>query len=696
MTNRADLLALTTDDLMVLSNRGLVKRATKEISAGTLSYELQETEEGLQFIWSDGVTCKLPADEALSDRHCSCNATKLCRHLIRSVLAYQAENLISSGSKNAASEEIIDVTEPETAAQKNSGADQSWNPGDIQDDVLSRHFSAAQLKKLRQEFTSGQIIEVNCSRKPTAQLHTFPHTLRFLVPNDLRYTYCDCIYDSPCPHVPLAIWAFRELPPQATSGIISTEAADISASQELLRDIAKAVHDLVITGLAGLSPSFVHSLKRLEERCQREYLVWPADILADLFVCCNFYFNQDARFSPNCLSDLICELCVRCDAIQAHTGAIPQLFVRGPHVKKSSELGSTRLIGLGGGIRVRHKSFSLGSYFQDTDSGQVLAYVGTPHLLDSSLNAEENSSFLTVAQKHVFRQTTWAKLGAGQLLIKKGSCSPKHQLHLKRNQSLVVNPQRFEWEKLRAPVLVDDFRSLTQRLQVSPPKMLRPRKLTENFYVFAISYVESVRFSAIEQSVCATIFDGHGNRAFLSFPYMNQSHNGVEALLRVLAKYKTCFISAHASIRAAQIHIVPTAVVFERDKRREILQPWIHNFSFEEDATEESTELNTEASPSTDQVNENSPIPKYLQQLSDFLSEMFINGLHSSRLRTSLRLENLIAGGNQLGFSAITSHLTNLKANICSESSSTDHTAQEFLKLLVLSETLQQSLIELI
>lgn len=103
--------------------------------------------------------------------------------------------------------------------------------------------------------------------------------------------------------------------------------------------------------------------------------------------------------------------------------------------------------------------------------------------------------------------------------------------------------------------------------------------------------------------------------------------------------------------------------------------------------------LSREAFPAPYQANENSPIPKYLQQLSDFLSAMFINGLYSSRLRTSLRLDNLIEDGNQLGFSAIASHLTDLKESICSESSSTDHTAQEFLQLLVLSETLQQGLI---
>lgn len=80
--------------------------------------------------------------------------------------------------------------------------------------------------------------------------------------------------------------------------------------------------------------------------------------------------------------------------------------------------------------------------------------------------------------------------------------------------------------------------------------MLRPRKLTEDFYVFAISKVENVRFLSIEQSVCATVRDAYGNSASLAFPYMNQSHDGVEALLTVLNQHKVRFISAHTAISA--------------------------------------------------------------------------------------------------------------------------------------------------
>ena len=674
MTHRADLLALTADDLTVLSNRGLVKRAQRELSAGQLTYEVKETADELQFTWSDGVVCRLPAGEVSSDRHCTCTATTLCRHLIRSVLAYQA-TAASSPSDNP-------LPKPAQTPLPDAPV---WNPGDIQDSDLSPYFRPAQLKKLRQEFAAGQVIEVTCSRKPTAQLHNFPHTLRFLVPYDLRYTYCDCTHDSPCPHVPLAIWAFRQLSkqPPEQSGIISTETAPATTPTPLLENIERALADLVSTGLQGLSPGTMANLKQLEERCHRENLVWPANILEDLISHCHFYRSQDARFSPEQVTDLIAELCIRSDAIRAHTGAIPQLLIRGPHLKRLSELGATRLIGLGCSARVQRKSFALEAYFQDTDSGRVLTYASPLNPLSKD-GAEVTSRFLDIASPPALRQTSWTHLGAGQLLIKRGACSPSYQLHLKRNQSTIVNPQRFEWEKLRAPILVDDFMALQQRLQSLPPKSLRPRRLAENFYVFAISQAEAVTFSSVEQSVVATLYDQYQNRAFLSFPYTQQAHDGTEALLNVL-KQKVCFIAGHVSLRSHQMQITPTSLVFEQSEGRNMLQPWLYSPTSAEADLEVPAQLETVRRA----IAPTHPIQHYLHSLSSALSAMLVNGLLAERSRPSAILNKLVDQGHELGFYQTAHQLASLRAQIDLDSVQIDQLTQEYLNSLVLLKMLQ-------
>jgi hypothetical protein len=88
---RQDLLALTIDDLITLSNRGLVKRAQQELQPPDLTGEIVEDNLGnLTVDWSDEICCKLPVQTTLFQSQCSCPATSLCRHLLRSVLFYQS------------------------------------------------------------------------------------------------------------------------------------------------------------------------------------------------------------------------------------------------------------------------------------------------------------------------------------------------------------------------------------------------------------------------------------------------------------------------------------------------------------------------------------------------------------------------------------------------------------------------------
>ncbi|MFZ4667484.1 MAG: hypothetical protein ACOYME_13745, partial [Prochlorotrichaceae cyanobacterium] len=96
---RTDLLALAIDDLIVLSNRGLVNRSQKDLSSGAFTARIDTEEDGtIRVAWSDGVVCELPSQRSIAEDCCSCNAMGICRHLIRSILAYQAGVLSSAAS----------------------------------------------------------------------------------------------------------------------------------------------------------------------------------------------------------------------------------------------------------------------------------------------------------------------------------------------------------------------------------------------------------------------------------------------------------------------------------------------------------------------------------------------------------------------------------------------------------------------
>ena len=144
---RHDLLALTDDDLVAATNRGTVKRARRELGAGKHTVELDEDADGtITARWSNGVECVLPGDGTIHEARCTSVPTGLSRHVIRTVLAYQALHADSG---------VRPSVEP-------------WDPGAFSDDDLATQFTAAQLRKARRAFDEGVLVELNRSAKPTS------------------------------------------------------------------------------------------------------------------------------------------------------------------------------------------------------------------------------------------------------------------------------------------------------------------------------------------------------------------------------------------------------------------------------------------------------------------------------------------------------------------------------------------------
>ncbi|RUS99151.1 hypothetical protein DSM106972_078530 [Dulcicalothrix desertica PCC 7102] len=627
--SRQDLLALTTDDLTVLSNRGLVKRALKELEEGKLSYELtQDTQGNISVRWSD-VECILPATEELSDRHCNCSATTVCRHLIRSILIYQRTQEAKPDSQTSS---------------------QFWNPGDISDAELSNYFNKTIITRAKSEFDSGHVIELIKSNKPVARIHTLAYTVRFLVPGDIRYTYCDCSEPAPCRHVLYSVWAFRKLQPEQISGIISTQQEAAPIPVDVLNDIEDNLNSLLKSGIRGVNKAYISRLRRLEQNCRASSLIWLAEIIAEIIQETERYESRDARFSPIRVVELVGELCIRSDAIRNDTGAVPQLFIRGSQTDKLTDIGAARLISLGCGVQVRHKNVQLTTYLQDTDSGSVVAiYHDFPDSQDDNL-----VDFWQLAQNNAFKQVSFATLSAGQMLVKGGKRTPNYQFLPGRAQ-VVVNPQTFEWESLRPPLLVEDFNSLRAYLELLPPTSLRPRRLTENFYVFQIHQLQSVEFCNVEQVVKARLFDQSNNQAVLKFPYLYRSRIGTEALLKYVTN-PLLFVAGHAHLTTEGLVIIPVSLIFEVDNKRVMLQPWICGADFERVKYEGELLLDG----SQLDLSNKHPINLVLEELQQVLSDSFIIGLERVDAQVIHEWRRVYSYGQSIGFSYLLEPISKL------------------------------------
>ncbi|APU16007.1 hypothetical protein [Actinoalloteichus fjordicus] len=88
---RSDLLALSTEALAALANRGLVKRAAKDLDAGVVPAVTLDADGTVHGRFPDGVGTALPGGVGLDGARCDCASISICRHRIGLVLAYQRQ-----------------------------------------------------------------------------------------------------------------------------------------------------------------------------------------------------------------------------------------------------------------------------------------------------------------------------------------------------------------------------------------------------------------------------------------------------------------------------------------------------------------------------------------------------------------------------------------------------------------------------
>jgi hypothetical protein len=629
---RQDLLALTIDDLITLSNRGLVKRAQQELKSIELVGEIIEDKLGnLTIDWSDEICCKLPAQITLSQSQCSCPATNLCRHLLRSVIFYQS--LCS-----------IDFHEPNNNIVDRSSPNIDWNPATITDETLQKHYAKATLTKLKSQFEAGQVIGVHCGTKPTANLHSLSLNLRFLVPDDIRYTHCDCDETAPCSHVPLAIWAFRQLPTDRRQGLISTELQPLSISTTLLDELETHLLELADVGIVGINQAMRDRLARLEQRCRSAELIWIAEILLDLLQAHDDYQQHDAQFDLERVVNYLAEIFIRSDAIRHHDrvqNPVPLLFVRGSAKDTTVAIGSARLVGLGCGATSQSSGVKVTTYLQDVDSGTVVGM--SRYFANSDVNSEPKPLW-QLAQHSIGKGIQLGEIGSGQVLIKGGKRTPSYQL-IPGRSPISLNPQSYQWEKLRSPLLVDDFGELIDRLHELPPRELRPRRVTEQLQVLAVTEVRSIEFDPVSQMVRSIVADKLGHQAQIVHPYTYRSRFGVEAMLTQLQHPDTLkFISAQVSLDTCGLVLAPIGLVFETGAIRQMLQPWIASPQICQD-----TQLTGDL-VGANSIVPNSQISTYLVELTTALQDLWLVGLDRADSHHLQQWQRLARQGKAIGF----------------------------------------------
>lgn len=469
---RPDLMALTPDALAALANRGLVKRAVKELDAGVVPALDTDPAGTVQGKFPDGTTTTLPPGIALDAAACSCGAAGVCRHRIAVVLAYQR-------------------------TQEASAPAELWSPGAVQDADLVALMGERTLRRARRAHQAGYRAKL---RRPTAQDQTAQAelptcTVTFLVPGDLSYVHTDAVNKDEA--TALAVWAFREADEQGTDtvdvGGSPTTATDLTAITDLL-------DQLLLDGATNASEVLDVAWQRLYRDLTAQRLHWPAAVITDLLAQLTAYRGRSADYEAERFAALLTELHARTTA----TG--PRAEILGPDEPAETPLKRVRLTALGARQRTENAA---DVYLASGDV--VLVQRNTP---------------LRTAQR----------LAASNVVSESATRSASRAVALKTSRvaKTSLTPVGTAWDHLPQALVIDDYEAAAAHLAGLPPRQVRARVEAELVRAIRVTEVTDLAYDPAAQRLTATLHGPAGTTCRLEATHRAVAPQALDALTTAL------------------------------------------------------------------------------------------------------------------------------------------------------------------
>ena len=499
---RADLLALDTDALAALANRGLVKRAARELDAGAVP-DLSADDDGtVRGRFADGVEVVFPVGAGLDTASCTCPATGVCRHRIGLVLAYQRQST------------PVEVTE-------------EWSPGSVDDETLRRVLGVRTVTSARRRFTAGYSAHVRRDTPPRVELATC--TVRFLVPGELGYAHTDADGHERGEAIALAVWAFRaadERAPDARE--VRLDLGTPEDGDTGLETAVSVATELLWEGAMHAGPVLGAALRRTCRRVADDGLHWPAGALDDLAGQLEAYAARGARYEAARYASLLTEIHARQRAAAA--GGLRSQILGGDEPGRTP-LRRVRLVGLGCRIGGTLDERVADVFFAHAGDGTVLVLRRR-----WDVTPDESPTGHELAGRRV-AGTALGALAVSNLVSESASRSASRVVHVApgRVAKTTVTPVGDAWSELPPSLLVRDLQAVSRALSDLPPRLVRARVEAEHVRVVEIAEVRSIGYHPGDQRLDAVIADAAGATATVTAEYRAHSPGALDALAAALS-----------------------------------------------------------------------------------------------------------------------------------------------------------------
>jgi hypothetical protein len=552
---REDLLALDPEILAAMANRGLVKRAQKDLEAGA-GPQSESSAGEVRGLFPDGAEVRFPPGAGLDASLCTCAAPGICRHRICLVLAYQQTH--SGLDRDRASES--------PAA--------GWSPGDVDDEALAALVGPKPLASARRIFDRGYTARVHRggpqgapddrpdTGSPWVELPAC--TVRFPIPGNAAHAITDAAAARRGEAVALAVWAFRAADASGSREAQVRIEAGGRAGLKIPHALTQALDltlDLIVDGGADSDPVLVVTLRRIQHELSAASLHWPAAVLGELGDQLEAYRSRNADYQHAIFARVIAELHARHRALGR--APLPAADLLGTSESQSVPLRRTRLTALGARVRGTDSQRTAEIYFAQPQAGLTLVLKRQWQLDPEDSTATDPAKPTTghVLSTRRLLGATLSALAISNLVSEMATRSPSRVLTVasSRIAPTSVLPLGAAWTELTTPILVDDFQRFAASLQHLPPNLLRPRTEAEAVHLLRVAEVAEIGYSSADQTLRAEVRDEHGSPAALTASYNPVCPGSLDALADALHNAPT-YISGMLSVAHGRLAIDPIAI----------------------------------------------------------------------------------------------------------------------------------------
>lgn len=336
---------LDDDALAALANKGLLRRAKKDLEGATPSIEA--VEDGLVKVAVGDVVVQLPGHPAGSA--CTCPAAGVCRHVLAALLYVRDDPQLTASESSAqpgldgAADSPQQIGEP-AGSPLPSPAEVFAN---LDEKALQKWAGKTLLRKAMRFVAGDQDVEIEAGAALVVRFPQWNVTCRWIPSGELTGMLCSCPAETVCEHAVAAVIAYqvslgkRQIQPEQTVLQQSTGAPRSRA--EVLESVGGVLREMVSLGLARLSLATAARLTTLAVSAHGVDLPRLERMLKSLADEIHLALRRDAQTSAARLLSLAGRIeALRFGLINSQSASLV-----GQHRSRYFEVGHITLIGLG-------------------------------------------------------------------------------------------------------------------------------------------------------------------------------------------------------------------------------------------------------------------------------------------------------------------------------------------------------------